>query len=297
MKYPVLALALCCLIACKEKSSQKVTSPLVEVILTDTIPFEQVMPFDTIFPLENAEFERTQSLEIKRKELVEKQDDQSELEEVVIHKTFLKDEDLYIIDFTYPHLNEQVKASYVNFNAYIDNTFLDINQVEASILEDKELLCDTLSIHRFKEQRLTNYKVFNLNDQLLSVLLYQENYYAGTLHPTYRFHCLTYDLETSEFMGYEHFFNEGSEEEMTDIINEVLREMIANADLYDDCWELTSDQVFEHKNNFVINDYKVEYYFDDCVICPSYTGSFSVEIPLERLLPILKRYQRNPLIL
>ena len=98
-------------------------------------------------------------------------------------------------------------------------------------------------------------------------------------------------------MNYEDFFNEGTEEEMTQILNEVLREKINSGDIYYDCWEISFDDFFEYKNNFVVDDYKVEYYFDDCVICPPYTGTFSVEIPLERLLPILQRYKLNPLLL
>ena len=64
-------------------------------------------------------------------------------------------------------------------------------------------------------------------------------------------------------------------------------------DLYYDCWEITADDFFEYKNNFVINDTYIEYYFDDCVICPSYTGSYSIKIPLERLLPVLRKNKRN----
>jgi hypothetical protein len=84
---------------------------------------------------------------------------------------------------------------------------------------------------------------------------------------------------------------------MTKIINEVLTEKMYAGDIYYDCWEISFDDFFESKGNFVVDKRKVEYYFDDCVICPSYTGTFSVEIPLERLLPVLKKYKLNPLIM
>tara|TARA_R100000541_G_scaffold46136_1_gene53275 strand:- start:926 stop:1735 length:810 start_codon:yes stop_codon:yes gene_type:complete len=259
--------------------------------------FEQVLPFDSIYTNNDTELKKTKSVVIKRQNLIDKEDDKKELEELVIQKTFKKDEDFYLIDFTYPYLNEELKASYHNFNEYLEETYMDIAGVEASILEDKELICDTLRINRFKEKRFVDYKIYNLNESLISVLFYKENYYSGTLHPSYTFDCLNFDLERSVFMGYEDFFNEGTEEEMTQILNEVLREKINSGDIYYDCWEITFDDFFEYKDNFVVDDAKVEYYFDDCVICPSYTGTFSVEIPLERLLPVLRKYKFNPFMM
>lgn len=96
-------------------------------------------------------------------------------------------------------------------------------------------------------------------------------------------------------MKYEDFFTEGSEEELREILNEILLKKISTGEMYYDCWGITSEDFFKYKNNFVLDDTSVEYYFDDCVICPSYTGSYSVKIPLEDLLPVLRRYDINPL--
>lgn len=298
MKYYLPIVFALLITGCKEEPEKNETILQKEpenVILKES--FEQVLPFDTIFPINDADLEKTLSIELKRKQLIEKQDDKVELQDLVIHKTFKKDEDLYLIDYTYPYLNESLKPSYYNFNEYMKETYLNIDRVEAEILEDKELLCDTLRINRFKEQRLVDYKVYNLNENLISVLMYKENYYSGTLHPTYTFDCLNFSLERSVFMCYEDFFNEGSEEEMTKLLNETLLEQIYEGDIYYDCWEISFDDFFEYKDNFVIDDDKVEYYFDDCVICPSYTGTYSIEIPLIKLLPVLKKYDHNPLIM
>ena len=299
MKYVSIILIALTLFSCKNKTEKQQQNE--EQLTVDSnkeiLPFEDVLPFDTLSKNKNAELKKTKSIVIKRQSLIDKKDDKAELEELVIHKTFMKDEDLYLIDFKYPYLNEQLKESYHNFNEYLEETYMDIAGVEASILEDKELICDTIRINRFKEKRLIDYKIYNINETLVSVLFYKENYYSGTLHPNYSFDCLNFDLERSVFMNYEDFFNEGSEEQMTKIVNKVLTEKINLGEIYYDCWEMTLDDFFENKDNFVVNDYKVEYYFDDCVICPSYTGTFSVEIPLERLLPVLKKYKFNPLIL
>jgi len=37
-------------------------------------------------------------------------------------------------------------------------------------------------------------------------------------------------------------------------------------------------------------------YFDDCIMCPSYTGSYSIKIELVDLLSVLKKYDLNPLV-
>jgi len=298
MKYLLILFLSITLFSCKndfEKVQKKEQFP--EATQEDSIPFEKVLPFDSLYTNNDVELKTTKAIIIKRQNLLDKKDDKLELDKLVIHKTFKKDEEVYLIDYKYPYLNENLKESYHNFNEYLEQTYMDIAGVEASILEDKELLCDTLRINRFKEQRLVDYKLYNLNETLISVLFYKENYYSGTLHPTYSFDCLNFDLERSVFMNYEDFFNEGTEEEMTKIINEVLTEQINSGDIYYDCWEISFDDFFEYKDNFVVNDYNVEYYFDDCVICPSYTGTYSVEIPLVRLLPLLRKYKLNPLLL
>jgi hypothetical protein len=299
MKYLSITFLLFVLISCKndnQKQLEIVESPIINKDAA-AAPFEEVLPFDTIYPISEADLNKTKQVVIKRQSLIDKKDDTKELENIVIQKTFKRDEDLYLIDFKYPYLNEELKESYHNFNEYLEETYMDIAGVEAKILEDKEMICDTLRINRFKEQRIVDYKIYNLNESLISVLFYKENYYSGSLHPSYSFDCLNFDLDRSVFMNYEDFFNEGTEEEMTALLNEALTEKINSGDIYYDCWEISFDDFFEYKDNFVIDDYKVSYYFDDCVICPSYTGTFSVEIPLVQLLPVLKKYKQNPLIL
>ncbi|MDT0556165.1 RsiV family protein [Patiriisocius hiemis] len=293
----VLVIISILLLSCKEDLKQLRKDQRNVETIPQTENFEDVLPFDSIPQATNIEINKTKQVIFKRQSLINKEDDAKQLQELIIQKTFKRDEDLYLINFNYPYLNTSLKESYQNFNEYLEETYMDIAGVEASILEDKEMICDTLRINRFKEKRLVDYKIYNLNKNLISVLFYKENYYSGTLHPTYSFDCLNFDLDRSVFMNYEDFFNESTEEEMTQILNEVLREKINSGDIYYDCWEITFDDFFEYKDNFVVDDYKVEYYFDDCVICPSYTGTFSVEIPLERLLPVLRKYKLNPLLL
>ncbi|WP_034923759.1 DUF3298 and DUF4163 domain-containing protein [Gillisia sp. CAL575] len=279
------------LISCKKETSNQLETDSLE-ISKDSITVNK----DSIIVLEENEFKKEQSINIKRASILNKKDDKAELKELVLSRSFIKDEECYLITYKYPYLNENIKESYANFNSYLENDYLDIKGVEKAILEEENMNCDpTLTVDN-RSQKKVDYKIFSLDDKLISVLFYNENFYSGTLHPSYSFDCLNFDLTHSKFMKYEDFFNTGSEEELRDILNEVLSNKIKSGDVYYDCWEISADDFYSSKDNFVINNLSVEYYFADCVICPSYTGTFSVSIPLEFLKPVLKQHNSNPLL-
>ncbi|MCB0466555.1 MAG: hypothetical protein KDC78_12915, partial [Aequorivita sp.] len=165
------------------------------------------------------------TLNLKRQELLEKKDSKDELENLLISKSFLKKGDWYTLDFKYPYLNQKIKPQFENFNEYISKYYLDAKGVEKQILEEKRL-CDSLGIPRQNEKRMVDYKIYSLNDKLISVLFYKENHYTGAAHAAYTFDCLNFDLERAVFMNYEDFFNNGSEEELREILNTLLKEKI-----------------------------------------------------------------------
>lgn len=239
--------------------------------------------------------QQERTLNLKRRELLERKDQSAELENLVISKSFYKESDQLTIDFQYPYLNQNINASYENFNEYINKHYLDTKSVEEQFMEEKRL-CDAMGIPHGNEKRLIEYKIFNLNDRLISVLFYKENHYAGAAHGSYTFETLNFDLERSAFMNYEDFFNAGTEEELRDILNVLLTEKINSGEMYYDCWNISDDDFLYAKNNFVITDDAAEFYFDDCVICPSYTGTYSIKIPLEMLMPVLRKNKRNLLL-
>lgn len=288
MKNFLLILILLTLFGCKNDSKKDNTENKSDTFSEENLDSLRVSDRD----LEQIE----QNFDLKRKELIEKKDQKAELESLVISKSFLKVDDGYTMDFKYPYLNEEIKASFENFNEYITKYYLDAEGVEKQILEEKRL-CDSLGIPQEHEKRIVEYKIYNLNDRLLSVLFYKENHYTGAAHAAYTFETLNFDLDRSVFMNYDDFFIEGTEEELREILNNLLTDKINSGEMYYDCWTISEDDFFEAKNNFVVNDDEVEYYFDDCVICPSYTGTYSIKIPLQELMPVLKKFKKNPLIL
>ena len=290
MKYLYLALVVLLFSSCKNEKSQ-------DAIL-DSGDSEKLVqdPTDSI-DMGDRDFEalKSISIEVKQKELIEKKDQRSEFQKLIIDKNYVIDRQDYTINFKYPQLDTSLKASNQNFNDFIQNYYVNIKKTVADIKESQQL-CDSISAINFREERFIDYKIYIINDQLVSVLFYKESFYSGGIHPSYSFDCFNFDLNKGSFMTYEDFFNKGSEDEMLALINEKIIQKINNSEMYYECWELSDTDFFESKNNFVINDNNVEFYFDDCVMCPSYTGSYSIEVPLVELMSVLKKSNSNPLV-
>ncbi|MBA6154022.1 RsiV family protein [Gelidibacter maritimus] len=291
MKYINLILLVFLLTSCKSDKREE------SVIETEDT--EQLMPQDTdtiqMIEGDGNVMTKSISIEYKQKELIEKKDQRSEFQRLIKEKSYAIQQPDYTINFKYPQLDESLKASNRNFNEFINDYYVNIKKTVADI-ETSKLLCDSIEAINFREDRFIDYKIYIANDQLVSVLFYKENFYSGAMHPSYSFDCFNFDLNKGVFMRYEDFFNQGSEEELLTLINERIVDKIQNSELYYDCWELSASDFFESKNNFVINDNNLEFYFDDCVMCPSYTGSYSIELPLVDLLSVLKKSNSNLLM-
>jgi hypothetical protein len=201
MRYFLIHFFLLSLIACKN-DSEKNSLENLKLENSESKMIDRQMKDSLNISEKNIELQQVKSIEIKRKELYEKKDEKIELEKILISKELFKDEDLYVLDFKYPFLNEKIKPSYANFNEYISKSYIDVKGIEAQILEDKELYCDTIRVNKNRERRKVDYKVYNINEKLISVLFYKENYYSGAMHPSYTFDCLNFDLTRSIFMNY-----------------------------------------------------------------------------------------------
>lgn len=291
MKYLYLALLILVFTSCKKDHRKDTLNDLEKVIVSDSLVEDTIQVLDKdIKPLD-----KTISIELKQKNLIDKKDERDDFKTLIIDKKYVVNKKEYTVNFNYPLLNTSFKSTHSNFNEFINEYYVNVAKTESDILESK-LLCDSISAKNFREERYIDYKIYMVNDQLISVLFYKENFYSGAMHPSYSFDGFNFDLNRGVFMTYEDFFNQGSEDELVTLINDKINEKIGKGDLYYDCWKVTSDDFFESKNNFVFNDAYVEFYFDDCVMCPSYTGTYSIEIPLVDLLSVLKKYDLNPLV-
>ncbi|QYA26972.1 DUF3298 domain-containing protein [Gramella sp. MT6] len=250
---------------------------------------DSIQRIDTISTGEiDFDFREYRYLKNSKDSLLQREDDRQVLEDLVIPKSYLKIEKFYMLSFKYPLLNEKINSQYTNFNSYLLNSFLNVKEIEAE-LEN----CDTSAFGKYPEIRRIDYKIYNANEKFMSVLFYKENFYSKTPLPVYRFETLNYDLKNSEFMNYNDLFLPNSEEILREILNEILVQKINSGEIYYDCWEISEEDFEDYKNNFVLIDSSIEYYFDDCIICPSYTGIFSIKIPLEKLNFILNELAVN----
>ncbi len=282
-------------ISCKNETTPQKTSDPKEVE-TDQNINEKSGDSLIVYSGETQELDQEKTKSIKRELLIKAEDDKSQLQELVVSKEFYKEEDLYILDYKYPYLNEKIDSKYAVFNDFIEENYLNIEKTENQILEDKELLCDTLKINRFRDKRIIDYKIYDVKSDLISVVLYKENYYSGMRYSTYLFDCVNFDLKKHEFMYFNNFFETGSEKEVFNTINTIIKEGINSGEFYYECWELSEGDFKAYKNNFVVNDDVVEYYFDDCVICPSYTGTYSIKIPIKAIAHLIRKYNDAPKI-
>ncbi|MFD1016157.1 RsiV family protein [Winogradskyella rapida] len=291
MKYFYILIVAIMLFSCKNDPTSKpaiheALPQISDSLKVDTTAFEDkdMKVLDKAF-----------TIELKQKELIEKEDESHDLETFITSKTeYIKQKD-YTINFTYPVLSEQLYPRSQNFNQFIQTYYANIAQTETDILQHKAL-CDSIEASKFREERFIDYKIYDVNDQLVSVLFYKENFYSGSVHPTYAFEAFNFDFERGVFMTFKDFFLQDSEEELVRLINKTIRKEILASNMYYDCWEISLDDFLLSKDNFVLNDTYVEFYFDDCVICPSYTGTYSIALPLTDLLAVLKKFEANPLV-
>lgn len=291
MKYLYIILIVLLFTNCKNDNSKNETVPLNDIEVEDNLSTESVKIDSTDIETVN----KSLAIELKQEQLIKKKDERVELQKLIVDKKYAIAKDDYTINFHYPLLNESFKPTHVNFNDFMNDYYVNISKVESEILQSK-LLCDSIEAKNFREERFIDYKIYNVNDRLISLLFYKESFYSGAMHPSFSFDCFNFNLEKGVFMNYEDFFIQGSEEELLGIINERINNSIKLGNMYYDCWAVDINDFLRGKNNFVLNDHYVAFYFDDCVMCPSYTGQYSIELPLTDLLSVLKKHEPNPLI-
>ncbi len=209
---------------------------------------------------------------------------------VVIAKSFHILEDLFELNYRYPYLDDE---SYDVFNRYITDNYLNIEKTTNQILDDKEMTCNIIPGGCDRDLKFLDFKIHSLQEDILSILLYQENYYAGVAHSSYSFNCLNFNLDKGEFLKFDDFFIKGADAFVFKKLNEKISSGLQTGDLYYECWELSKEDFETYKDNFVVNENHIVYYFDDCVICPSFTGTYSVEIPIDEIIWFLNFYNES----
>ena len=171
MKLLYVALLLLIISSCKNDNRINNSVDIDDVENTDSIINDSIQIVDTDIETVN----KTISIELKQKQLIEKKDERKDLETLIIDKSYVVEKKDYTINFKYPLLNESFKPTNKNFNDFINEYYINITGTESDILESK-LLCDSLEAKTFREERFIDYKIYNVNDQLVSVLFIKKTF-------------------------------------------------------------------------------------------------------------------------
>ncbi len=225
------------------------------------------------------------------------EDDSNFIKDYVVHKQLYKETDNYIIDFCYPQLDENYNPKFELFNDFVENELIQLSRIEQDVLESQELLCDTLQKNPIREHRIGEYKIYQQKETHISVLFYLENHYAQTKAAYYTFKTVNFDKIKGKLLHFEDYFLPGSLSEVHKILNSEIRTQIAKGDLFYECFEVSLDDFEVAKNDFVVNDNHIIFYFNDCIMCPSFVGTYSIEIPLEKLKPVFQQNWSDRFIL
>ncbi|SNR14501.1 RsiV family protein [Tenacibaculum jejuense] len=225
------------------------------------------------------------------------EDNSNFIKDYVVHKQLYKETDNYIIDFCYPQLDENYNPKFELFNDFVENELIQLSRIEQDVLESQELLCDTLQKNPIREHRIGEYKIYQQKETHISVLFYLENHYAQTKAAYYTFKTVNFDKIKGKLLHFEDYFLPGSLSEVHQILNSEIRTQIAKGDLFYECFEVSLDDFEVAKNDFVVNNNHIIFYFNDCIMCPSFVGTYSIEIPLEKLKPVLQQNWSDRFIL
>ncbi|WP_299554520.1 RsiV family protein [Seonamhaeicola sp.] len=194
-------------------------------------------------------------------------------------KLFQKEEGNYEIFYRYPFLDPKFNPSFKVFNDFIRNEYLDLDNSVRNILNETELPCHVGYDKLERMKRVVDYKIYTIDDHMLSILMYKANHYTDKKQNSYLFKTLNFDMEKGQFLSYDSVFKPGSEWSVLKQLNRLLEKKVNAEPKYEECSQLTPSTFEAYKNNFVIDKTSIKFYFDDCVICPVYSGNYFIEIP------------------
>ena len=206
---------------------------------------------------------------------------------IVLEKHIVEENEKTILDFRYPVLNEEVSRNYANFNSYIKTELVE--KTISLMRENEEFipLCDTIETRKQKSK--INYAIKE-NRKVLSTVFVIENFYSESMHSNVSFKTVNYDFDSTKIIRFKNYFKPNSEQVVLAHLNRVITSSINSGEMYYDCWEISGGDFETYRDNFTIDGNTIRFYFDDCVVCPSYTGTYYIETTKEQLREYITDY-------
>jgi hypothetical protein len=271
----ILPIALLVLFGCKQNATQENETTIKEELTNKTSQ-------DTVINTDN--LNEKSSNKIKQLDVLISA---KKPENIVLEKHILEENEKTILDFNYPVLNEKVRGNYSNFNQYIKNELVE--KTISLMRENEEFmpLCD--SIETRKQKSKINYAIKE-NRKILSTVFVIENFYSETMHSNISFKTVNYDFDKAEIIHFNDYFKPNTKHSILIHLNKLITANINSGDMYYDCWEISEGDFDTYSDNFTIEGNQIRFYFDDCVVCPSYTGTYYIETTKEYLREFIKDY-------
>jgi len=138
-----------------------------------------------------------------------------------------------------------------------------------------------------KQKSVINY-VIKQNVNVISTIFVIKNYYSGAAQKSVHFKTVNYNFDNSKIVSFSDYFRENIEQSILQKLNSIIKNSINSGEKYYDCWEVSESILKSYKNNFSIDGKSIRFYFDDCVICPSYTGTYYIEVDKKKLYPYIQ---------
>lgn len=208
-------------------------------------------------------------------------------EKIVLEKHILEENEKTVLDFHYPVLNEDIEANYSNFNRYITMNLVKKNITLMRENEEFIPLCDSIETSRQKSK--INYAIKE-NRKVLSTVFVIENFYSQAMSSNVSFETVNYDLDKAKIINFEDYFKPNSEQVILTHLNKIITSNIDSGEMYYDCWEISEGDFNLYKNNYIIDGDLIRFYFNDCVVCPSYTGTYYIETTKDLLSMCIEEY-------
>ncbi|GAB1855652.1 hypothetical protein MHTCC0001_04860 [Flavobacteriaceae bacterium MHTCC 0001] len=198
-------------------------------------------------------------------------------------KLFKRKQGKYEVFYRYPFLNANDNPSLDIFNNFIKNTYLNIDLPVRKVLNKDKLTCDQGYVDQERMKRVSDYKVYTADGTRLSLLLYKANQYMDKEQSSYMFKTINFDIVKGQFLDFYTTFKDGSEASILKELNQILYEKVKAEHGFEECTLVTPKDFEKYKHNFVINTASIKFYFDDCVMCPVYTGNYFIEVPKAKI--------------
>lgn len=178
-------------------------------------------------------------------------------------------------NFNYPTLIDYKSEPHINFNLTIEEKIEEgklkmgyggvMNNSCHVVLNDSEIT-----------NQYVDYKLYQQNESFLSVLLLKGDYLSNNSYPKFSFYTMNYNFKTDTLLGFDDMFTSSSKDVFIKLMNTQLNKL-------GNCRSITEDVFENYKNNFVINNDYIKFYFDECVMCDDHHREYAIEIPLNEI--------------